>query len=298
MSTSVPWGRVAVVSILVVEVLVLLGVAFSAQGGPATGIAVGAADASITVSDQDNVVKKIVVAKVTAPMDAWVVVQTDFGNSGPGAVIGTALVKKGESRDVVVSLDSSGTLPLGAYLSLVADQGQAGKLEYVPPGAAPAQGSAGMGSGGSGGGMSASKDRPFVANGQVVSAKIRITPLSFRVGRDAASIASASLTATANSVVASSVIAPGPSWLEVSVAGSGGMPGELLGAAQVQAGSHASVVVTLTAPPGKLPLVAVLHVDLGVPGFFEFNTSDRGNSPDQPYEAGGQPVAVPVQRGR
>jgi hypothetical protein len=73
------------------------------------------------------------------------------------------------------------------------------------------------------------------------------------------------------------------------------MPGERLGFTQIPAGTSTDVKVALD-PKITLPdsvLVAV-HADRGTPGTFEFDMTDKFNSPDQPFFVDGNEVATKV----
>jgi hypothetical protein len=96
-------------------------------------------------------------------------------------------------------------------------------------------------------------------------------------------------------VTLTDVRAPAASWAVVSIEGTSGVPGRVLGNTAVQPGYTGKVEVALPGPAGDKRMLASLHVDLGVMGAFEFDPLERAASPDQPYVAGGEVVAVPVQ---
>jgi hypothetical protein len=119
--------------------------------------------------------------------------------------------------------------------------------------------------------------------------------MTFVVDAGRAALASASVSPDTSTVVLRGVRAPVGSWAVVSVEGMGGLPGAVIGQAHVAPGSYGAIPVEIGIPPGMRKLVATLNIDLGVIGSFEYTPLDRGNSPDQPYVAGGQTLAVPVQ---
>jgi hypothetical protein len=89
------------------------------------------------------------------------------------------------------------------------------------------------------------------------------------------------------------VISEGPGWLVIH-ADSGGQPGPALGYAAVQAGVSWNLPVKIDSPGSTSRLWAMLHVDAGVPGTYEFP------GPDAPVSDEGKVVmrAFSLQRAR
>jgi hypothetical protein len=218
------------------------------------------------------------------------VVQTDDEAGAQGTTIGKTRVEAGESINVEIALETT-TLPRAAVVTLVSDRGKIGTYEY------PGQGSSGgMGAVAS---NSASADKPYVANGALVSMPFAMAPLTSDVVAGSAAIRAATRGSEGSSVTATEVVAPGSSWLVVSLATTSGVPGDVLGVVPVGAGTSRGVTVELQAVVGKkVPLVASLHADLGQPGRFDYSMVNVGDSPDQPYVAGGQTVRVRVPPAR
>ena len=292
-----PWKRIGIAALLLAEVLGLSLVAWSAASGPIFGVAVPARVARISMSDQHDVVHAVTVNSVVTPVPGWLIVQADWNDGVPEAVLGSRWVHAGESRAISISLDPRAPLPRRIYVTLLADLGKPHVLEYF---VTPGLGSGGMQAMGSTLGtagvtqLAATKDKPMVSGGTVVTAHVTVSALSFAVGPGQAVLADATRTADATALVISRVVAPAQSWISVSYGSDSN--GELLGTKLVSAGVHNDVRIPLKAPPGTGPITATLHVDLGTLGQFDYSPSDLGNSPDQPYVVGGQPVSVPVQQ--
>ena len=298
MAQQWPLKRIGVAALLVAEVVVLSLIAWSGASGPVYGLAVPTGVAAITMSDQRDVIHSVRVDKVVSPVPGWLIVQADWNEGIPDAVLGSKWVPAGESRNVVIGLDTRSPMPRRIYVTLLADQGKPHVLEYFVPLRPGMTSMRGMGSTlGTGGatGVAATKDKPLISGGSVVTAHVNVKPLSFSVGPEQASIASASLAKDATSVVIPQVVAPAQSWISVSLKGESGQTGTLLGTKLVAAGLHKDVVVPLKQQPGPGTVIATLHVDLGTLGQFDFSPLDLASSPDQPYVAGGQTVSVPVQ---
>jgi hypothetical protein len=292
-----PWKRIGLAVLLVAEVALLAVVAWSAHGGPTAGVAVRPGTASIVMSDQNNVIHEVAVEEVVAPVDGWLVAQADTGNGVPAAVLGSTWVPMGRSNNVKIQLDPKVPVPGHIFVTLLADKGAAHVLEYSGPSASGTKQPVAMASSPVtrvpiGGAVMA--DLPIIAGGHAVVAHVALSPLTFAVGPGQASLADATRTVDATSVVIPRVVAPAQSWVAVSLETTDGRVGQPIGATLVHSGEQTGVVVVLRVQPANSPLLATLHVDLGTLGQFEFSPLDPGNSPDQPYVAGGQTVSAQI----
>ncbi len=83
------------------------------------------------------------------------------------------------------------------------------------------------------------------------------------------------------------VVAPELGWIVIH-ADKDGKPGPILGKTQVQAGENLNVVVAIDTANATPRLHAMLHVDRGTAGTFEFP-----NGPDVPVKVGDKVVNVP-----
>jgi hypothetical protein len=284
------WKHYLIAGILIAEIGVLSLLAWTASSSPTDGIAVRADQAALRVPDQKAVTSSITVEWIVAPGPTWVVVQSDYGTGSGGTMIGKAHVDAGETINLEIGLETT-TVPRTATVSLIADRGEVGKFEYTGE----------MASGGMGGSASssASADKPYVANGAFVTMPFSITPLTFKVGANDATLGTLARGPDGSTVTASGAFVIGRSWLSVSLETTGGVPGEVIGVTPLAPGGTSPVNVRLLNTVGKdTPLFATLHADLGQPGQFEYSTTDVGNSPDQPYVAGGQTVRVQVPPAR
>ena len=151
-------------------------VAFLGSGPSANGVVVRPGAASIEVADQSGPWGVLVVRKVVTPAPSWVVVQARQGNETLGPVLGFAPVPAGTSSDVSVALDPKQGAVNTLVVSLLADRGRQGALEFSATGSG-----GGGGMGGGGGGMAsqggaastpttATLDKPLIAAGKPISA--------------------------------------------------------------------------------------------------------------------------------
>jgi hypothetical protein len=290
-----PWKAIAVAALLAAEVGVLSLVAWSANSGPMFGVVVAQSAASITMSDQTNVVHTVAVQRIVSPTDGWVIVQAD-NNSVPDAILGSRWIPSGESRDVTIGIDPLSPLPKQIFVTLLADMGAPHVLEYyvaMRPGMETMRGMGSTFATGAAGAVTL--DKPLIAGGMVVTAHANVSATSFAVGANQASLSDATRTVDATAVVIPRVLAPAQSWVSASLETTSGQIGEILGSQLVPSGESTHVVIPLSTPPGNRAVIATLHVDLGTVGQFDFSPQDLGNSSDQPYVAGGQTVSVPVR---
>jgi hypothetical protein len=285
MPSRLPWRRIALVGIFVAEAFALVLVAWSMRSVPTDGVAVRPNEATLTVSDQVAVTSVVHVDRVVAPASSWVVLQVESATGSPGAILGSVHIDQGEYTNLGVPIEAP-VLPRLAVATLVADLGNQAELEY----AGAMNGSGGMGM--SSGSLQSYADKPYVANGEVVMARFAIKPLAYQVGSSEATIGAASRDATGTRVFATGVVAPGPSWLSVSVVTSSGAPGAILAYAPVQSGNTPTVTVSLLSAMNAQPLYVTLHADRGRSGQFDYSTADATGSPDQPYVAGGRTVRI------
>lgn len=92
------------------------------------GVVVAEENVALEVEDQPGARNEIVVSRVLAPDDSWIVVHLD-DEGMPGMRIGLLQVGEGESRDLVVTLDEP-AMGDRVIVSLHADRGRRGVFEF------------------------------------------------------------------------------------------------------------------------------------------------------------------------
>jgi hypothetical protein len=299
-----------VAAILVVEVVVLTAIALSVQGRPADGVAVRSNQVEVVVNDQ-SVFDGVTVDRVRTPVPSFVVVQADWGDGEPAEVIGYQAVPAGESELVTVLVNKSKGLPSRVFVSLFADRGERGTFEYSGPMLIAKEGEGmGMGMGGGttpatgtaeaaekpvAGGMDSGIDKLMRARGEDVREAVNLTPFSVGVAYGEAALDDVQRSAPGQ-VTVGRVLAPGPSWVAVSVGGGGpGGVGRIVGSTQVPPGESMGVVVNFEPRGPAEQLVCSLHADLGKRGLLEFDSEIGAKPIDQVYfmELSMMSVAVP-----
>lgn len=198
------------------------------------------------VNQSVSQLNRVVVAEAVADAPAWVVIR-DLNGGMLGAVLGHTGIPKGTSHTIAVDLNRDIVNGETLYAVLHDDGGQVGVFEF--PGG----------------------DMPVMASGGGMG----MVEKSFTVSTEAQ--AHPSITANAQSlsdlstvVVVAQALSVGPGWVTIHE-DAAGSPGAVIGHTRVVSGSHSNVTVTLDRPAldGET-LYAMLHVDAGVLGTYEF----------------------------
>ncbi len=218
---------------------------------------------SVTVNDQEYDGKSVVVADVVSAGPGWIAIHSQVDNN-IGPAIGFAKVNDGDNKSVTVNVDPAQVTPT-MYAMLHTDAGTVGKYEFpgpdvpvlvqaemiVPAFTAKTHNEAGGGSG--------VKPVVVVNDQEVVNGKVTIAQVD----------------------------SPGPGWVAIHIQGEGGEPGVDIGFSHVEPGSNKNVIVTVD-PKRVTPIMyAMLHMDAGEVGTYEFPGSDG------PQEVDGQMIAPP-----
>mgnify|MGYP000536508255 CR=1 FL=1 len=205
---------------------------------------------SISVSDQLSLDGVVTVASVFSPQPGWIAIHAD-NNGAPGAVVGIMNVLGGLNENVPVGIDVLGATPT-LWVMLHVDDGTIGEYEF--------DGQSGF-------------DNPVSADGQVVMQSFNVTAIRVfdqRLTNDTAA-------------VASTISAQG-GWMVIH-ADNNGAPGAVIGAWLLQPGTSPATRVLLD-PAGVTPILwAMLHVDDGTLGVYEF---DGQSGLDAPVSVNGQ----------
>lgn len=91
-----------------------------------------ASDLSVTGADQDVSGGSVVASSIVAGEDGWLVVHRTDADMKPGPVVGHAMVKAGENKDVSANLDEQVKAGDMLMLMLHTDNGpKAGEFEYT-----------------------------------------------------------------------------------------------------------------------------------------------------------------------
>ena len=236
------------------------------------GYVAGAKFAQLDVADQLGV-DTLVVKRVLAPADGWVVVHAD--NDGmPGDRVGFAHVSKGENLDVKVAL--KGVTTEQVIVAVHADKGTPNQLDFDMMKKLE------------------SPDRPFFVSDKELAKEVVVRSFGVKADAGTAAIEVADQRGATNSITVDKALAPTAAWVVVHL-NDNGMPGERVGATSIPAGDNRSVVVTLSPAAAQADsLLVAVHADRGVLGTLEFNMKDKLASPDQPFFVSGNEVATKV----
>jgi len=160
-------ARVIRIAAIVTTVIAVLAVGLSSYAAtrteqPMVGVVTAAGSASIEATDQVGPAGQVVVHRVVAPDDSWVVAYIAELGGTAGESVGAALVGGGESLDVVVPLESHVAMSQKFVLALNVDRGVHGRFEFDPAR------------------FEASPDKPYYVGGSEVSvpALVRFNEMS------------------------------------------------------------------------------------------------------------------------
>jgi plastocyanin len=210
---------------------------------------------SVMVSDQDASGGTLTIEKVVADQAGWLVIHITR-NGAPGPVIGQALVAEGSNENVEVDIDlDQATQQLFAMLHL--DAGTEGKYEF--PG----------------------DDAPVFVDDVIVNVPFQA---EFSI-EDA--VTASDQAAADGAITVDLVSATEPSWIVIH-AQADGAPGPVIGFAAIEVGNNANVAVEIDLDQATETLYAMLHLDLGTAGDYEFPGDDA-----PVFDAGGDVVLTP-----
>lgn len=211
--------------------------------------------ASVEVGDQAIENGTVTVAKVNAAVAGWLVIHIE-ADGKPGPVIGYVQVPAGESTDVKVTVDPAmATAKLFAMLHV--DEGVKGTYEF--PGAdAPV------------------KDGEMIVMQAFNQVEAMMAP----------SVTGVDQSIVDGTVIIASVYMEVPGWLVIHTEVDG-KPGPVIGYVALPAGESTNVKVTIDPAMATAKLFAMLHIDAGVAGTYEFPGDDA------PVKIGEMIVMVP-----
>ncbi len=213
---------------------------------------------SVSVSNQPDKGDTVTIARVVSDGPGWIVIHKEEAG-GPGAVVGYTAVHKGVNNNVVVKIDSYTATPK-LFAMLHVDKGVVGKYEFPGP------------------------DVPVMLKGEMVSPAFMVSDIDPRVIVKNQKIAG-------SSVVIEEVLSNGPGWLVVH-ADAKGEPGPVIGYAAVPDGLTRALKVKINASKATPTLFAMLHVDKGAVGKYEFP------GPDVPVIVDEKMVSPPFKASR
>ncbi len=203
---------------------------------------------SVTVNDQPIVDGKVTIAEVVSDGPGWLVIHAQKDGK-PGPVIGHSPVAAGVNSDVVVEIDVANATET-LYAMLHTDAGEIGTYEFPGP------------------------DAPVAVDGKVVTPAFQVTGgLAMAMETVTPEITVVDQEVTDGTVVIPVAIAAEPGWVVIHIDG-GGKPGPVIGWAPVQAGENRDVKVSIDVQKATETLFAMLHVDRGAMGTYEFPGAD------------------------
>lgn len=237
------------------------------------GYVASADKAQLEVTEDQMDADELVVDRVLAPQDAWIVVHAD-DNGKPGMRVGLQHIDKGESTDVKVKLDEVTTDKV--IVAVHADRLNAGEFDFDMM--APTM----------------SADRPYFVDEKELAKVVTVRGFGVPAEKGEAVIeVSEQAVSASGTVTVDRAVSPTDAWLVVHL-DDDGAPGNRVGLQHIPAGESLSVPVALYPLPLTEKLFVAVHADRGEAGLFEFDMMNKINSPDQPFFVGEDEVATAV----
>lgn len=232
---------------------------------------VASADAAqLEITEMQQGATELVVDRVLAPQDAWIVVHLD-DNGKPGARVGLERIEKGESLDVKVALEEVGTEKV--IVAVHADRGERGEFDFdmMAPTMSP--------------------DRPYFVDEKELAVMVTVREFGVKTGAGTAAIEVDAQPGARETLTVKRALSPADAWIVVHL-DDDGAPGARVGLARIPAGESLDVSVALEPLPLTDKLFVAIHADRGEADVFEFDMMNKVNSPDQPYFVEGNEVAM------
>jgi len=210
----------------------------------------------------------LTVRRVVAPVDGWVVVRSA---GATGGVLGTAPVKRGESRDVAVKITNPDTADMRVALHI--DGGTRGAFEFDSTG------------------VRLASDRPVFASGVPVEESVVADVFGLKPVFNAALIKVDDQPLKGNALNVTYLLVPAQSWVSVNQVLDDGLPGVQVGLVSRPAGEWQQVSVPLTQDVQGEDLVVTVFADQGAQSRFEYDAERPFSSLDRQYVSAGVTVS-------
>jgi len=234
---------------------------------------VAAADsAQLEVTAEQLDTDELVVDRVLAPGDAWIVVHAD-DNGKPGVRVGLAHIDKGESTDVKVALEDVTTA--NVIVAVHADRGEKDEFDFDMMNA------------------KMSPDRPYFVDEKELALVITVREFGVKTDSGTAAIEVTDQDAAGGTLLVDRALSPTDAWIVVHLDDEGA-PGQRVGLVHIPAGDNTAVTVDLEPLALTDTLFVAIHADRGDKGVFEFDMMNKINSADQPFFVDGNEVAMAV----
>ncbi len=234
------------------------------------GVVASSADATIQVDASALGARGLVVPRVVAPDDGWIVVHSTVP---PAGVLGSARVQRGVNTDVRIPITAAdGTW---VTVSLHIDRGTRGVLELDLQ--RPER----------------SLDRQVFSDGLPVATLVELEDYGVEVLPNSAIVKVEEQKAGVGALRVSYLLVPKPAWIVVQLLRDG-VPAERIGALSASAGEWQQLEVPLERPLESGTLVVTVYGDRGTPGRLDVVDADPLSSPDRPFVSAGVAVSQRV----
>lgn len=237
------------------------------------GYVASADKAKLEVNDTQLDAQSLVVDRVVAPQDGWIVVHLD-DNGKPGKRVGLKHVSRGESTDVRVTLKDVTTPQV--IVAVHSDRATKGKFDFDMMN------------------KEMSADRPYFVGGKELAKVVAVRDFGVKDATGSAAVSAVDQPTFAGTLTVDSATAPTDAWVVVHT-DDNGAPGKRVGLVHISAGTTAAIQVPIDPVPLTDKLLVAVHADRGDAGVYEFDMMNKLASPDQPFFVNGKEVATAVR---
>jgi len=241
-----------------------MGSSGGSTGGMVNGVVAARSNAALDADDVRGTSQGIVVDRVIAPREGWLVARS---TTPPFSVLGTVAIAPGENAPKLIRLTAADGAD--ALVALHIDRGAIGTFEFDPD--RPRQ----------------SQDAAVYVNEAPVQVPVKLTGFGADVVANSVLLLAKDQRVSNRSLVIDYLITPEPVWIRVNLV-EDGLPARQLGLVSRPIGEQQSVVVPLNGAvePGDA-LMVTIHADRGRPGAFDFDAGNPLSGSDQPFVAAG-----------
>lgn len=197
---------------------------------------------AVEVLDQEIANGSVTIPTVSLAADGWVVIHTINEEGKPGSVIGYAPAPAGTSNNITVEIDEAQVTPK-LFAMLHVDAGIAGTYEFPGDDTPVMDGDAVV-------------VKPFNLNG--LNPFVRASDQSIQDG----------------AVMVDAAYMTQAGWVVIHTANEEGKPGPVIGNAAIPEGYSTNIQVPIDSENATPKLFAMLHIDAGIAGTYEFPGDD------------------------
>lgn len=247
-----------------------MGMGAAGAGGMIAGVVAAPGDALLTFGPGSERDGSVVVERVKAPCDCWVVVRSAESN----AILGKTRVSEGEHDDVAIPLSAADGPTV--TVALHADCGVAEEFEFDDAR------------------IERSADRPVLVKRTPVASPLTLDGFGVLEAGHLSSLLAEDQPGVTNNLHVEYARVPGPSWISVRLI-ENGLPTQTVAYMARGKGESFAFDIPINGVALTERVMVTLHADTGVIGSYEYDSGDPLGSEDKPFVSAGRAVARTIR---